>query len=111
MNLAFDWLLLADRVGMWLATYFVHSTVLLVVALLLSRWMGARRLAWQESVLKVALVGGLLTASLQVGFGWQAATGSLPYPSWSAELGSARSVVESEARCRRLVGSCGGTQK
>lgn len=97
MNLTFDWLLWTDRAGMWLATYFLHSTVLLVSALLLSRTMRARRLALQESVLKVALIGGLLTASLQVGFGWQAATGSLPYPSRSAEQRSHHSAADGGA--------------
>jgi beta-lactamase regulating signal transducer with metallopeptidase domain len=45
----------------WLATYAVHSTLLLGAAALFSRVL--RRDDWREALWKAALVGGLLTAS------------------------------------------------
>jgi beta-lactamase regulating signal transducer with metallopeptidase domain len=53
----------------WLLTYLVHSTILLGAAWLISRALADRRLALQEILLRVALIGGLITATLQVGFG------------------------------------------
>ena len=93
MNLPIEWIRLADLVGVWLSTYLLHSTALLLPALLLSRWLGTRRLSLQESVLRVALIGGILTASLQVGLGWQAATGTIPYPGFSARSRAATVVA------------------
>ncbi len=51
----------------WLLTYAVHSTVLLGLAFLLSRWT---RLSIHtlDLVWKVALIGGLLTTSAQLAF-------------------------------------------
>jgi hypothetical protein len=48
----------------WLVTYLIHSTVLLGLAWLVDRLLRARP-HWQELVWKVALVGGLLTATAQ----------------------------------------------
>jgi Zn-dependent protease with chaperone function len=53
----------------WLLTYLVHSTVLLGAAWLASRILADRRLALQETLLRTALIGGLLTTTLQVGVG------------------------------------------
>ena len=53
----------------WLLTYLIHSTVLLGAAWLATRILGDRRLALQETFLRTALIGGLLTTTLQVGFG------------------------------------------
>ena len=75
-----EWMGIADAAGAWLLTYLLHSTALLLPALLLSRFLGLRRLSLQESLLRVALLGALLTSSLQVGMGWEATTGSIPYP-------------------------------
>ena len=53
----------------WLLTYIVHSTVFLGGTLALCA--GARRLPvrWQDRLWKLALVGGLVTATVQVGAG------------------------------------------
>jgi beta-lactamase regulating signal transducer with metallopeptidase domain len=51
----------------WLLTYLLHSTVLLGGAALVCAFMRERRLGFQEAVLRAALVGGFLTASLQLG--------------------------------------------
>lgn len=53
----------------WLLTYLAHSTILLGAAWLATRILGNRRLALQETLLRTALIGGLLTTTLQVGFG------------------------------------------
>lgn len=51
----------------WLSTYLLHSTLLLGAAGLLRLVLRERRLALQEAVLRAALLGGFLTASLQLG--------------------------------------------
>lgn len=48
----------------WLATYLIHSTVLLGLAWGVDRLLRGRP-HWQEPIWKVALVGGLLTATVQ----------------------------------------------
>jgi beta-lactamase regulating signal transducer with metallopeptidase domain len=47
----------------WLLTYWVHSTVLLGSAWMLSRWV-LRREAWREVMWRAALVGGVITTSV-----------------------------------------------
>jgi len=61
----------------WLLTYLVHSTILLGAAWLASRMLGDRRLALQETLLRTALIGGLLTTTLQVGAGIEPIGGAL----------------------------------
>ena len=64
-------------IASWLLTYLIHSTVLLGVAWLVSRLLGEHRLAFQETTLRMALMGGILTASLQVGLGVEPLAGAL----------------------------------
>ena len=61
----------------WLLTYLIHSTALLGAAWLVARFLGSRQLALQEVLLRTALIGGLLTATLQVAFGIQSVGGAL----------------------------------
>jgi len=61
----------------WLLTYLIHSTALLGAAWLISRTLGEHRLALQETILRTALIGGLLTATLQVGLGIEPVSGAL----------------------------------
>ena len=61
----------------WLLTYLAHSTILLGAAWLIAHFLGDRRLALQEILLRTALVGGLLTATLQIGLGVEPVGGSL----------------------------------
>ena len=72
----------AEVAAAWLATYWLHSFLLLGGAWLAGRALGHRRLAVQETLWRAALVGGLITATLQVGLGWQPLAGgwSLPAP-------------------------------
>jgi beta-lactamase regulating signal transducer with metallopeptidase domain len=64
-----SWIAAASALGVaWLATYLLHSTMLLGCAYLLSRLL-KRRPDWVESIWKVALLGGLITATAQTGLG------------------------------------------
>ena len=98
----------------WLLTYLLHSTVLLGAAWLVRLALGERRLAVQEAVLRAALVGGFVTASLQVGLDVRPIGGTLavpsarpavaltPVPAPAPIVGSSR-----RARYRRLAGPSG----
>jgi beta-lactamase regulating signal transducer with metallopeptidase domain len=61
------------RMAAWLLTYALHSTVLLCAAALLTARV-VRGEAWRETLWKAALLGGIVTASLQSA-GWM--TGDL----------------------------------
>jgi beta-lactamase regulating signal transducer with metallopeptidase domain len=78
----------------WLLTYLIHSTVLLGAAWLVARSLGCRRLALQEILLRTALIGGLLTTTLQVGLGVESVGGALAIADLSqAEIGAASTTV------------------
>jgi len=53
----------------WLLTYLVHSSVILGLTCLLWKRLPDSALPAKELLLKLGLVGGLLTASLQIGLG------------------------------------------
>ena len=57
--------LLTERLAPWLLTYGVHSSLLLLVALVAARWMSSA--SARERMWKFAMLGPLLTASLQLG--------------------------------------------
>jgi beta-lactamase regulating signal transducer with metallopeptidase domain len=61
------WLTIA---GAWFLTYLAHSTLMLGAVLGVSRWVGRRSLASEEALWRGALLGAILTASLQLGLGW-----------------------------------------
>ena len=50
----------------WLVTYMIHSSVLLLTALGIDHFFLRGRPHWKEMVWRVALVGGLVTATAQV---------------------------------------------
>ena len=52
----------------WLLTYAIHSTILLGVALIIALRFADEH-AWLDLVWKAALLGPLVTASVQVGSG------------------------------------------
>ncbi len=60
---------IAPGAAAWLLTYAIHSTVLLAGAWILTRLLRGRRLALQELIWRTAVIGGLVTASLQLGLG------------------------------------------
>ena len=63
-----------------LLTYLLHSTLLLGAAALVRFALRGRRLALQEAVLRAALVGGFLTAGLQLGLGLHPLAGAIRVP-------------------------------
>lgn len=67
---------LLPMLGSWLLTYLLHSTLLLGIATLLTRQL-VRSPAVREMIWKTALVGGFVTATLQLGSGWRPLTGAL----------------------------------
>ncbi len=62
----------------WLLNYLVHSTLLLGGAFLLSRFVAGRAYLLADKLWKVALVGGLLTATLPLVTGIAPLGGRLP---------------------------------
>ncbi len=59
----------------WMLTYLLHSTLLLGLAALVSKRLARWSVAAEEVVWKTALVGAILTASLQLAAGWQPLAG------------------------------------
>jgi Zn-dependent protease with chaperone function len=59
----------AGQAGAWLLTYALHSTLLLGLAWLASRRLSKRSLQLEEAVWRCALVGSLVTATLQLAVG------------------------------------------
>ncbi len=59
---------MSSSIVAWIATYLLHSTLLVIGALLLDRWWHDRP-ERMSAVWKTALLGGLLTASVQTGMG------------------------------------------
>ena len=89
----------AEPVTAWMLTYALHSTLLLAAAWCLGRALGERRLALQETAWKVALVGGLLTASLQVGLAVEPLAGTV-----ALAQGGAAGVATSTSEPTATVG-------
>jgi beta-lactamase regulating signal transducer with metallopeptidase domain len=89
----------ADDAIAWLITYLLHSTLLLGGA-----WLASRRLArWsvraEEAVWRFALLGGILTASLQIAAGWEPLAGRWSLP----EIGSGSAPAAVEAPVARTA--------
>jgi HEAT repeat protein/beta-lactamase regulating signal transducer with metallopeptidase domain len=66
-------------VGSWALTYLLHSTLLLGAAWALTRRY-FREPAVRDLLWKSALVGGLVTASLQLGWGFEPLGGAVRFP-------------------------------
>src|SRR5687768_17595510 len=62
----------------WLFTYALHSTLLLATAWLATRRLSDARAGLRERVWKFAILGAFLTASVQVGLGFEPLGGRLP---------------------------------
>ncbi len=73
---------MVDLVLSWLLTYWLHSTVLLLSAWALSAVLAGRNAALEERIWRLALVGALLTTSLQLGLAgvgdWRPFGGTVP---------------------------------
>lgn len=78
------------RLGGWLLTYLLHSTLLLGLAWGLTR-RASRSAAVRDLIWKSALVGGLVTATIQAGLAYEPLGGALTLP--HAAAAPARPVV------------------
>ncbi|HEY0510777.1 MAG TPA: M56 family metallopeptidase [Thermoanaerobaculia bacterium] len=66
---------LAAQALAWMLTYLLHSTLLLGLAWLASKPLSRWSVSAEEAVWKLALVGALFTASIQLAAGWQPVAG------------------------------------
>ena len=86
----------------WLLTYLVHSTILLGAT-----WLVTRRLVrsdrLRERLWKVAALGGLLTAALQVTTGWQPYGDFLALREQAPQAIETATVPEAHAQQPRLA--------
>ena len=76
---------LMSLVGSWALTYLLHSTLLLGAAWGLTRRY-VREPAGRDLLWKIALVGGLITASLQLGLGLEPLGGVVAFPGTQAAV-------------------------
>jgi len=67
--------MLAHQVIAWLLTYLLHGTLLLGLAWLVSKPLSRWSVQAEETVWKLALVGALFTATLQIAAGWEPMAG------------------------------------
>ena len=80
----------------WMLTYLLHSTLLLGLAWIMSKPLSRWSVAAEETVWKLALVGALCTASIQLAAGWQPLAGQ-----WKlADLGGVAATAERRDRPR-----------
>lgn len=89
--------MLAQHAFAWLLTYLLHSTLLLGLAWLASKPLARWSVAAEEAVWKIALVGALLTASLQFAAGWEPAAGRWRLAQAPQTLPAAVEAVATEA--------------
>src|SRR5262249_45082714 len=68
------------RAAAWLSTYALHSTLLLGAAWAASGWLRRRSPRLEEAAWRGALVGSLVTASLQLAAGWHPLAGRWVLP-------------------------------
>ncbi len=98
--------MLAHEAVAWLLTYLLHSTLLLGLAWLVSKPLARWSVAAEEAVWKIALVGALVTASLQVAAGWEPAAG--PPDSGRTRSGGRRDGAGSPRACQDCFPLPGG---
>jgi Zn-dependent protease with chaperone function len=90
----------------WMLTYLLHSTVLLGGTWVACRFISAERLALREALWRLALVGGLITSTLQLATGIEGIGGSwsladIPAPAaTSAPAADSTAGTLPEARAR-----------
>ncbi len=83
----------AGQATAWMLTYLLHSTLLLGLAWLASKPLSRWSVAAEEMVWKLALVGALFTASLQLAAGWEPLAGQ-----WRlADFGGATTTINMNA--------------
>lgn len=80
----------------WAATYFIHSTLLLGGVWLWFRRHEPASHAFREAVWKLAAVGGIVTASLQLGFGIESPLNTAISAAWNNSF--AREIAPTPSR-------------
>jgi len=84
----------------WLGTYLIHSTLLLGAVWVVTRWLGRRdaplALASEERLWKTALVGGLLTATLQISLAYAPGVDLPAFAPWATEGAPASTATMAE---------------
>jgi beta-lactamase regulating signal transducer with metallopeptidase domain len=88
---------LGELLVAWMLTYALHSSLLVLMASVTTWWLRRRHLSVQETAWKLALLGGLATASLQIGLGITPLTGSwaLGLESPATELAAPAAAIPS----------------
>jgi bla regulator protein blaR1 len=79
----------------WLLTYLLHGTLLLGLAWLVSKPLSRWSVSAEETVWKLALVGALFTASLQLAAGWEPVAGRWGLADLSAPVVAEERIVPS----------------
>jgi beta-lactamase regulating signal transducer with metallopeptidase domain len=106
----------AGQAVAWMLTYLLHSTLLLGLAWLASKPLSRWSVAAEEMVWKLALVGALFTASLQLAAGWQPVAGqwrladlggtavgvAVPHESVPVQVGAPILTIQSHAVRARI---------
>ncbi|HXU29107.1 MAG TPA: M56 family metallopeptidase [Thermoanaerobaculia bacterium] len=77
----------------WLATYLLHSTILLGLAWGISRQLRGRHPLGEQAIWRAALFGSILTATLQIATGWQPLGGALSIPTGPAQASTPSAVA------------------
>jgi beta-lactamase regulating signal transducer with metallopeptidase domain len=85
---------LTDAFQGGLLTYLLHSTALVAMAGLADRMLRREAVVARQALWRVALLGGLVTASLQIGLGLQPLAGSWGLGWAQSEAASTRPVAE-----------------
>lgn len=70
----------------WLATYLLHSTLLLGLAWAVSRQLRGRHPLGEQAIWRAALFGSILTATMQIATGWQPLGGGFSFPARPAQV-------------------------
>jgi hypothetical protein len=70
-----------NQAAAWLLTYSLHSTLFLALAWLASNRLAGRRARLEEAMWRFALVGALVTATVQLAAGWEPVAGRNAGPS------------------------------
>ncbi len=84
-----SWLMIA---GAWIGTYMLHSTLLLLGVFAITSGMSHSRGQLKETLWKLALVGGFVTATIQISSG---------HEPWSGRIDLLDSTVSEETRPSR----------
>jgi len=90
----------ADEATAWAATFLLHSTMLIIAVWLLTRLLGMRAMAIQDRLWKVALLGALVSCSVQAGLGERSRAPQITIP-----LGAAAAAAPGDTAVRPSAGT------